>query len=288
MEFEDFIDKPPLTVIYGQAGVGKTTFSCKTGIDTVIFPIENGLASVSDLVKSGAVKVPKLDGTYTGVIKNIDWLIRNPDSFGVAVFDTVDSLEDVIAEHLAQHDEDVKRARNALGHETSSARAAVDSLAYGRGGVKMAGVFKSFLRRMDALKNAGIMPILLAHTEIKDHDTDAENSVRKQDLKLSRKNLPLLHECADLILRMGFEISYSEGKGGKTVAVAQKDQNGEKRILQSTASLTSGSKKRFNIPDVLRVNEKTWDVIFNKIPFYNQEIQEKTETKIEKNEEENV
>jgi len=83
--------RPPRILIYGQAGIGKTTFGAAAP-KPIFIPIEDGLGKI----EADAFPCPK---SYIEVRDALDSLIKEDHDYKTVVVDSLDWLEPLIWEH---------------------------------------------------------------------------------------------------------------------------------------------------------------------------------------------
>ena len=151
---------PPRILIYGTAGVGKTTFA--TSADRpVVLPTEDGL---------GKIKVPRfpLACSFDEVMEALAALYSEAHDYGTVVVDSLDWLEPLVWQ----------RACKDNGWRS------IEDPGYGKGYVAALDLWRQYLDGLNALRDArGMTVIQISHADRKRFDSpehepyDATSSV---------------------------------------------------------------------------------------------------------------
>jgi hypothetical protein len=206
--------RAPKGIVYGPPGVGKTTFGASTG--GLIVDTENGTAHVR------CDRTPYLPDWQT-IQQWLDSLAAGGHDYGAIVIDSVDWLLRRAEEHVAGVDGSTTGMRQTLNRAQGG---------YGNGKQVLKNyVYQYLLPTLDALVNAGVAVILLAHS--------TRREITTIDGITCEKSAPEIHP--DLANTM---IEWSDFVGAARMT-------GEERelILQETNQLLA--KNRYRIHDPL-------------------------------------
>lgn len=207
--------KPPRCIIYGAGGIGKSTLASRAP-GALFFQTEDGLNNV-DAVSAG------LFTTYTDFITALsDFCTHAAEyaQFKTVVIDSLDWLERLIWEHVAQE------------NKVSS----IEKIAYGRGYTFALAYFQTVLSILDEINKSGRAVLLLCHSRAElSGDPDAPD-IKKNDLKLHKTSRSLVVEWADAVL-------YATRLRGTARGEASP------RVLRVNDSPTYFSKTRYTVPD---------------------------------------
>ena len=229
---------PPRVLLYGPAGVGKTTFGASAP-SPIFIQTEDG----ADVV--GADRFP-LAQTYADVENAIGTLAKEDHKYATVVVDSLDWLETLIWQRVCQV------------HKIQS----IEELGYGKGYVFALDIWRSFLDGLNFLRTQKQMAvIMLAHSHIKRFEDPASEGYDRYEIKLHRKAGDVVSEAADLI---GFA-TYRTSTKTIDKGFGQKKSiplgTGE-RVLRTSELPAFVAKSRYNIPAELPLS---WDALISAI-----------------------
>jgi hypothetical protein len=192
---------PPQMIVYGQPGVGKTTFAASAG--AILLDCENGAGAVS-----GLTRTPFLQ-SWPQMRK---WLIElattPPDGVAAVAIDTIDWMIQRIVEHVVM-DLDEKSPNditNTLGTAHGGyfkAREIVQNV-----------VYRDLLPMLNAVADHGVAIILLAHAA-----NTKMTSPEGFDLRLAAPDLP--HWIAPPFIEWADCVLYASRDGNRRVLLTQ-------------------------------------------------------------------
>ena len=223
--------KKPRTTIYGDSGLGKTTFSCSAPSPIVIMT-EDGL---------GQIDVPHfpLAKTFDDVLSAIGTLYTEQHDFQSVVIDSLDWLEPMVW------------AETCLAHGKDS----IESFGYGKGYIEAGAYWRQFLDGITALRDDRDMwVILIAHSQIIHYEDPLTAAYDSHSLKLHKRAAALVEEFSDVI---GFAalktLTIDEKKDSFTDKDAKRTRaktTGE-RLLHLAPSPAFTAKNRYSLPPVM-------------------------------------
>lgn len=229
-------------VIYGEEGVGKTTFAN-------LFPapinldIEDGSKHL-DIARVEDIK------NWEDILQTVKYLLENEHEYKTLILDTADWLEKLC-------DEKICKDENCTS---------VEDLAYGTGYGKRRTYFGMLLNRLNALKSK-MNIIFLAHSKIEKIDPP-QNSAQPYDhisLKCSKQVAPLLKEWCDALLFMAFDDRVEVNKQKKAKAVG-----GQDRVMYTQHTAFCDAKNRFGLEPLIYADYAFFE------PLVNSQIQKNT------------
>lgn len=228
----------PFVLVYGEAGVGKTTWASQAPNPVFIFT-ENGAGSLT--LKA----FPKVT-SFGEVMDAIEVLYNEDHPYESVVIDSLDHLEPLIwAEVCAQH-----------------GIRSIEEMGYGKGYLEALTYWRQFLDGLNALRDhKGMCVILIAHHQIKRFESPEHDSIDRYDIKLHAKASALVQESVDVI---GFAkprvVTKTENLGfnqTRTRGVS----TGE-RVLATVGTAAFVAKNRYSLPAELPL---TWSAFADAI-----------------------
>lgn len=168
---------PPRVLIYGPAGVGKTTFAASAR-NPIFLCLEDGLGTI----ETNAFPRAK---TYLEARGALDALINEEHDYRTLVVDSLDWLEPMIWSHTCDQNK----------------WQSIEQPGYGRGYVEALRYWREFLDRVNYLRDAKRMTtIMIGHSAIKRFEAPDAESFDRYVIKLQAKACDLISEHSDAIL----------------------------------------------------------------------------------------
>lgn len=227
--------KPPRIFLYAVEGIGKSTFGASAPAP-IFIQTEDGL---------GALDVPRFPMVQKvdDVRAAIGTLYTEPHDFGTVVLDSADWLETIIAKEVeATHD--------------------AKDLAYGKGALKQAEIWRELLEGFNALRNEkGMVVILIGHCLIKRFDSPETEPYDRYTPKLQERSNALVREWADAVLFANYRTIVKTTDVGFKKEVSRGITTGE-RLLYTTEKPAYQAKNRYGLPESLPLS---WDALSNAI-----------------------
>ena len=215
--------KTERVIVYGESGLGKTTFATSAP-NPIVIQTEDGL---------GEIDVPcfPLAESYLDVMKALDSLANENHDFKTVVIDSLDWLETLIWKQVC----------------TDNKVSSIEKIGYGRGYNEALVFWSYFFDELNKCRDKGMLVIMTAHSQVNKVEDPEHLTFDQHDLKLHKKAAALCREFADVIGYASLKkiIKVTEGKGFND------DRNraittGE-RILNLSASPAYVAKNRYNM-----------------------------------------
>lgn len=226
--------KKPRTIIYGAAGVGKTTFAASAP-SPIVIQTEDGL---------GTLDVPHfpLAGTFDDVLSALGSLFSEPHEFRSLVIDSLDWLEPLIWQ-------DVCRANKCES---------IESLGYGKGYVEALSRWRMFCEGVTALRDQRDMWIVMvAHSHVTHIEDPTQPAYDSHGLKMHKKAAAVVEEFADVV---GFAslktLAVTEDAGFNSKRTRAKT-TGE-RVLHVSPNPAYTAKNRYGLPPTIPLDWATF------------------------------
>jgi hypothetical protein len=223
--------KPPRLFVYGVEGIGKTTFAASAP-SPIFLQAEDGQGNLD------IARFPMVEST-DNVRQAIETLYTNEHDFQTLVLDSADWLEQLIVSEL----EDKHEAKE---------------LAYGKGALMQAEIWREILNGFNALRNdKGMAVIVIGHTTVKRFDSPETEPYDRYQPKLQDRSNGILREWADAVLFANYKTIVKKTEVGFNKEVARGVTTGE-RLLFTTEKPAYMAKNRYALPDSVPFN---WDAL---------------------------
>lgn len=238
------IDRPLRVIIYGQPGVGKSTFASQwpeplfidceqrtSHLDVSRVEVKNW-AEILDIMRELIGQKDRAAPSEGNVVKQAE------ARFKTLVFDTLDHMEHLIHDKLCS-DEGVKGIEDYGG-------------GYGKGYTATVDQWRKFAIGVEQLRNKGFNIVMLAHAHVKTFKNPLGEDYDKWQLKMNHKSANFLKEKCDAMGFAHFEelIKDAKSKMDKAkVVICDSD-----RLLTFKHSAAWESKQGVNLPDEVELN----------------------------------
>jgi hypothetical protein len=215
--------EPPRVVVYGEHGVGKSTFAASAPAPVFICT-EDGIGNVD------TTSFP-LCSSYQDVLDAIGTLYSESHNFETVVLDSLDWLEKLVWKQVA------------LNHEKTN----IEQLGYGKGYVFAADLFREILAGLNALRLEKNMAVVLtAHSQVKRHDSPISEPFDRFAIKLHKDAAGVVLEWADVVGFAAEPVVIRSVQVGSEKKVRRGVGRGE-RMLHVVPSPAYAAKNRFDI-----------------------------------------
>jgi len=221
-------DNPPIVLLYGVDGIGKTSLSAE--FDNPIYLPTEGERAPSDV----DMPTPGTIESFGALLDVFEELLTTEHDFKTVIIDSLDGLEPLI-------------------WEATCARLGVNSIeepGYGRGYVEADQEWSTFLSACAALARAGLYVVQLAHPEIARFDSPVSDPYSRYGIKLHKRAAALVRERADVVGFLNYRISIKEKEVARQTKVAHAEGGKERQIhLNEGAGFVA--KNRYGMPDAI-------------------------------------
>jgi hypothetical protein len=217
---------PPIIVLHGQPGIGKTTLA-QNFPAPVFIQTEDGCPSGLEIDTFGLLD------SYAGVIDAIKHLGNAPHEYKTVVLDSLDKFEPLVVAALC--------AQNGF--------ASIESPGFGKGWVMADQWWLDLLRGLEWLRRTrGMTIVLIAHSEIATINDPRTTSFTPYQLRLHKRARALIEDSADLIGFLATDVVIKTEQSGFSKTRARAD-GGSTRWLHTEGRPAFIAKNRFNIPE---------------------------------------
>lgn len=219
--------KPPIVVVHGTPGIGKTTWA--SGAQSPVFmPLEDGLGAIK------AAAFPVLH-EWQEVMEAMGALYSDKHDYQSVVIDSLSALEPVIWAQVAK----------------DANKSSIEDLGYGKGYVLALDYWHQVLAGVIALRDKkGMMPILIAHSEVTRFDSPEVDPFDRYQIKLHKRALQLLYERADIIGFANWQTHTIKQDVGFDKKISRGIGTGE-RLLHLVERPAYIAKNRYGMPDTI-------------------------------------
>ncbi len=225
---EDVVPAAPKLVIYGNHGVGKTTFGAGFP-NPILLMTENGV---------GALRIqrfPKVVETYAELMTAIGALYQGAHDRQTLVLDSLDWLEPIVwAETARRH-----------GKES------IESWDYGKGYIEAELVWSEVLTGLDALQTErGMSVVCTAHAAVTRFQSPMAEPYDRYSIKLHKRASALVQEWADVVGFCHWQTMTTATDLGFNKKAVRGITTGQRLLaLQETPAWEA--KNRFQLPAVM-------------------------------------
>lgn len=231
--------KPPRLLVYGTAGIGKTTLGV------------NAPAPVFIQTEESEVNCPTfgLLKTYDEVMEALGALYNDPHDFRTVVLDSLDWLEPLVWRETC-------RANNWAN---------IEAAGFGKGYLAALDQWRLMLDGFNALRDdRGMGVMLLAHCEIKRFDSPETEPYDRYQIKLQSRASALVQEHVDCVLFANYRVSTVKADLGFNKK-AVRGVGGGDRLLYTNERPAFLAKNRYGMPDSLPLS---WPDLAACLPYY--------------------
>ena len=255
------VERPFRMLLYGVAGIGKSTFAAHAPAP-IFIQTEDGLIDI-DAPRT------KLCRSFAQFMSYLNAMREARDQFKTIVVDSLDWLEELMTIDVLQCPEAVQKKYTKLS-----------DFPYGRGGMELKPRAVAVLNALKCLYYDGFNILLIAHTKPEKVVNPDGTDYDQHSPRLNKNINPLFKEWADIIAFANFDFTIQERTDGMThtvKAVATKDGRTQTalRTITLTGSPAVVAKCRYrNIPDVMPLNGKLFfDTLANRSNNDNDQLQ---------------
>lgn len=219
--------KAPRIIVYGGAGIGKTTFGA-CAPSPVFIQTEDGLGDLD------ATSFP-LATTFDDVMGALQTLYTEKHDFKTLVVDSLDWLEPLVWQKVC----------------TTHNQPSIESFGFGKGYVESLSVWRTFFEGITALRDAKDMTVvMIAHSQVTRIEDPSLPAYDSTGLKLHKRAAAISEEFADVILYCTNQINtITEDKGFNNKRV-RATSSGD-RIMHTVGQPSFLAKNRFSLPSPL-------------------------------------
>lgn len=219
---------PPIVVLYGVDGIGKTTLAAE-------WPAPLYLPTEGERTPAGVeIPTPGTIETLGALMDVFEELLTTEHEFQTAIIDSLDGLEPLVWAATC--------ARLGLN--------SIEEAGFGKGYVEADSEWNEYLAAVGALSRAGINVVQLAHPEIVRFDSPTTDPYSRYQPKLHKRANALIREKADVVAFMNYRVSIKEKEVARQTKVAHAE-GGKERQVHLSEGAGFNAKNRYSMPDVI-------------------------------------
>ena len=217
-------------LVYGVAGVGKTTFASEFP-KPLFLDLDRGSEKLDVERVSGLKEWPDVVSTLREIAET---LVRGGDfPYQTVVIDTADKAAEMCTRYICSRD----------------GKKNIEDYGYGKGYAVLANSFSEFLTWTQAIVDAGVNVVIVGHAMQRQAvNPDTAEAYDHWELKLPGKNAnsigAFVKEWADMVL-FAYQTTDVINKDGKKVA------RNLRRMMRTQTSPFADAKTRFDLPEML-------------------------------------
>jgi hypothetical protein len=227
------VAKPWSALLYGPAGIGKSTFGAATRAPIFITP-EEGLSEIVDEDGNIPAHFPQPE-TFDEVLDCVDELQESEHNYKTLVIDTVDWLEPIIWKHMFRE------------RKTDSGKIAtsIEDYGYGKGYNYALDEWRRLVARIERLMNSRNMnALLLGHSQVKAFNNPEGVNFDRYTLKVHQKAGDFLREWTKAVLFVNYDILSHKSAG----EMKAKGVGSGARVMHTEQRPAFDAKNRYSLP----------------------------------------
>ena len=221
-------DHPPIVLMYGVGGIGKTSLAAEWP-SPLYLPTEGERPpSDVDMATPGTIE------SFDDLLNIFGELLTTEHEFKTVIMDSLDGLESLVWAATC--------ARLGV--------ASIEEPGFGKGYVEADSEWKEYLGAIGALRLAGINIVQLAHPEIARFDSPTSDPYSRYGVKLHKRGNALVREQADIVGFLNYRVSLKEKEVGPKKKITHAE-GGKERQIHLNEGAGYLAKNRFSMPDTI-------------------------------------
>lgn len=195
---QDFEDTAFTMLLYGGAGIGKTSFAAKCD-QALIANLENGLKGI-ELKKYGTFATSHI-GSWQEV-QELMQKMAGSEKFKTLVIDSITKMQDLITSAICEE----------------SRKKSLADFAYGAGFQRFAAEAQVFCELMDMVKAQGKNVICIAHEQVETFADPEDDAFDRFNVSLDKRIAEKIKASVDHVWYMHYEKTIKEASSGRSQA----------------------------------------------------------------------
>lgn len=230
------ITKPPRILVYGQAGVGKSTWAAEW--PNALFIDAEKRTEHLDIARLEVDSWDEILGVIGEVLAQAG---KGEKPYTTMVFDTVDHMEHLLFSKLCK-DAGVATIEDVGG-------------GYGKGYTAALMQWRRFINGLEQLRSAGITCLLLAHGHVRTFQNPEGENYDRWQLKMNTKAADFLREKMDIVGFASYEDKARKNRGDNKA----KATTTGKRVIKMKHSPAYESKPGLDMPDTVELSYEAFN-----------------------------
>jgi hypothetical protein len=220
-------DKPPIVLLYGVDGVGKTTLAAEWPDPIYLHTQGEEPPSNVELQSPGVVE------SYDEMIALMTELVTEDHDRKTVIIDSLDGFESLVWVATSARNDNLSIEKIGGG--------------YGKGYIETDQEWQYFVDGAVALKQRGIAVVMLAHPEIVRFDSPTTDPYSRYTPKLHKRANAIIREKSDIVAFMNYRTTIKEKEVARQKTVAHGEGGGDRQIhLEERPGFMA--KNRFQMP----------------------------------------
>jgi len=240
------VHKPPRLIIYGTAGIGKTTLACGAPAP-ILVQTEDGAESI------GVDRFPQCM-SYEDIMDQLTGLLEEEHSFQTLILDSLDWAEKLVWDYTCR-----QNGWDSIGEPD-----------FGRGYARATENWSWLAGLLQRLRDErGMAIVLLAHNQIKRFEDPTTGGYDRYLLDLQKGASSMLQEMMDGVFFMNWKTIVTEEKAG--FAKVNKAKGNGQRLIFTEERPFALAKNRFGMPDKIEIPSnpaESWNALAANIPYF--------------------
>lgn len=199
---------PPIFVIYGVDGVGKTSLAAE--FPDPIYISTPGERPPSDV----ELPTPGEVDDFGQLLDLFGELLTEDHDRKTVIVDSLDGLEPLVWQYTCQQNK----------------WASIEEPGYGRGYVEADNAWREYLAAIQALAGNGIAVVQLAHPEIVRFESPTSDPYSRYGIKLHKRAAALVRESADVVGFVNYRTTLKSADAGFGKKVTHGEGGGDRQI----------------------------------------------------------
>ncbi len=221
---DGILESAQKVVIYGPEGIGKSTFASQ-------FPRAKFCDTEGSTKRLNVSRTQK-PSSWTMILEQVRYYIRNPHEIGTFVIDTGDWAEKLCVRELC----------------ATRKKDGIEDFGYGKGYTYAAEEFGKLLNLLEDLVDRGVNVVITAHAQMRKFEQpDEMPSYDRWEMKMTKQVSPMVREWADIVLFANYK-TY-------VVKADEKDKKGKaqggKRVMYTAHHPCWDAKNRHGLAEEL-------------------------------------